>query len=207
MARIELVAYGAVIGLTGDVGAGKSSVRQWLEARGVPALDADVVVHQLLAEDPAVRAAVAARFGPGVMNGDEVVRSALAKVVFSDAAALADLERLLHPAVLAASAAWLAEAGPPVRVVEAVKLIEGGMVAQVDRVWLVTCERSVRLSRLVARGWSREEAVRRMAAGPALAPRLAQADVVIDNSGAWLATERQLVAAWADLGGDRGHIR
>lgn len=190
-----------VIGLTGDVGAGKSSVRQWLEARRVMALDADVVVHHLLAEDAELRRAVAARFGAAVFIGDVVDRSALARVVFADAAALADLERLLHPAVTAKCAAWLAETGPALRVVEAVKLIEGGLAALVDRVWLVTCERRVRSTRLLARGWSPEEASRRMAAGPPLAPRLALADVVIDNSGTWQATERQLAAAWADLGG------
>lgn len=200
------MAHGTVLGLTGDVGAGKSSIRQWLATRGAGTLDADAVVHRLLAEDPAIRAAVRARFGPGVFAGEAVDRSALAQQVFGDAAALADLERLLHPAVMAECSAWLSRPGPPVRVVEAVKLIEGGLAAHVDRVWLVTCARAVRLARLVARGWSPAEAERRMAAGPALAPRLACADVVIDNSGSWQATDCQLAVAWADLGGGNGRI-
>src|SRR6187401_2103141 len=107
------VAHSTVIGLTGDVGAGKSTVRQGLAARQVLALDADEVVHQLLAEDPELRAAVAARFGQGVMSGGLVDRSALARVVFADASALADLEGLLHQLVLAACAAWLDGPGPP----------------------------------------------------------------------------------------------
>jgi dephospho-CoA kinase len=187
---------GRRIGLTGDVGAGKSTVLGWLAQRGAATLDADGVVHRLLAEDAAVVEAVRARFGPRVFAGPRVDRGALGRIVFADAAALTDLEGILHPAVLAATAAWLAVAPERDRVVEAVKLIEGGMAAMVDEVWLVTAARAARAARLAARGWPPDEVARRMAAAPPLAPRLAVADVVVDNSGPWPATERQLAAAW-----------
>jgi dephospho-CoA kinase len=185
------------IGLTGDVGAGKSRVLRWLAEQGAGVLDADEVVRSLLEGDEAVMASVRSRFGDAVVAAGTVDRAALAARVFRSPAELAALETILHPAVLKRVRAWLAAEGPPVRVVEAIKLIEGGLADWMDELWLVTCDRDERRRRLVERGWSAEEADRRMAAGPPPAPRLARADVVIDNSGPWPATERQLVRAWA----------
>jgi dephospho-CoA kinase len=193
------VSAATVIGLTGDVGSGKTAVRRWLEDRGAAALDADEVVHRLLDGDAALRRAVAARFGGAVLADGRVDRAALARQVFGDPAALADLEAILHPPVLAAVADWLARVTRAVAVVEAVKLVEAGLDAAVGQVWLVVCARGVRRLRLVARGWSAAEAERRMAAGTALAPRLARADVVVDNGGPWPATEAQLSVAWRRL--------
>jgi dephospho-CoA kinase len=186
-----------VLGVTGDVGSGKSSVLAWLAAQGAEVLDADRVVHRLLAEDEAFVEAVRRRFGAGVVAAGRVRRELLAGIVFGDPAALTDLESLLHPAVLAETRSWLAASGAAVVAVEAVKLIEGGMADLVDEVWLVTCAAPRRRERLLARGWSDAETRRRMAAGTPLAPRLARADVVIDNSGPWPATAVQLAAAWA----------
>ncbi len=193
-----------MIGLTGDVGAGKTEVRRWLQGRGAAALDADLVVHRLLAEDSGVMAAVAARFGAEVAPGGRIDRAALAGRVFQDGGALADLETMLYPSVLATVRAWVAEVTAGVAVVEAVKLVESGLDVGLGQVWLVTCARAIRRQRLVARGWSLAEAERRMAARTALAPRLARADVVVDNGGSWDATARQLAVAWrrlVELGG------
>lgn len=188
-----------MVGLTGDVGGGKSTVRAWLADRGAAVLDADEVVHRLLARDDAVIAAVAGRFGAGMVGPPGVDRPALAAVVFADPGALAALEALLHPAVLAAVRAWLAAARADVAVVEAVKLVEGGLANEVDRVWLVTCTAAERALRLRGRGWSAEQIARRLAAAPPPGPRLARADVVLDNSGPWVATQAQLRAAWSGL--------
>jgi dephospho-CoA kinase len=188
-----------VIGLTGAVGVGKSSVLAWLAAAGAATLDADAVVHRLLAEDRSLIQAVARAFGPGLVGAAGVDRAALAARVFRDESALAVLEELVHPAVSREVDAWLA-AQPEAEglaVIEAIKLLEGGLASRLDAVWLVTCEAARRRERLLGRGWSAGEIERRMAAGPPLAARLARADVVIDNSGAWAATERQLGLAWA----------
>lgn len=198
-ATIGTVGAAIVIGLTGDVGSGKTSVRRWLEDRGAVALDADEVVHQVLATDARVVAAVTARFGPEVAPGGQVNRSVLARRVFEDATALADLEAILHPPVLVWIRAWLGRATAAVAVVEAVKLVESDLDAGLSQVWLVVCARRVRRERLIARGWSAAETAARMAAGTALAPRLARAEVVVDNSGPWPATEAQLAAAWRRL--------
>jgi dephospho-CoA kinase len=197
-----------VVGLTGDVGGGKSTIRAWMEARGAVALDADAVVHQLLAGDAAVIEAVRRRFGPASCGPAGVDRPALAAVVFADPAALAELEAILHPAVRAATVAWLAAAQATVAVVEAVKRVEGGLADMMDQVWLITCAAAARRARLAARGWSASEIARRLAAAPPPGLRLARADVVIDNSGSWPATEAQLALAWVRLAGPGGrHAR
>ncbi len=187
------------LGLTGDVGAGKSTVRRWLEAAGAAAIDADAVVHALLADDPAVRAAVAERFGPAVAPGGGIDRAALAAVVFGDPAALAALEAILHPRVAAVIDAWWGGVEADVAVVEAVKLVEAGLAERCDGVWLVVAAAPARAARLTVRGWGPAEIARRMAAAPPLAPRLAAATEVIDNTGPPDATAAQLEAAWARL--------
>lgn len=189
-----------LIGLTGDVGAGKSTVRRWLEAKGVAALDADAVVHTLLGDGGEARRAVMERFGDTVVAPDGGIdRAALARVVFGDAAALADLEAILHPLVRARTRTWLASCGAEVAVVEAVKLVEGGLAAQCDAVWLVLAASHRRAERIRVRGWDDAETARRMAAATPLSPRLAMATEVIDNTGTPEATAAQLEAAWRRL--------
>lgn len=189
-----------LIGLTGDVGAGKSTVRRWLEAKGAAALDADAVVHALLSDGGVACRAVMDRFGDEVGAPDGGIdRAALARVVFGDAAALVDLETILHPLVGARTRAWLASCGAAVAVVEAVKLVEGGLAADCDAVWLVLAASRRRAERVRVRGWDAAETARRMGAATPLAPRLAMATEVIDNTGTPEATVAQLEAAWQRL--------
>jgi dephospho-CoA kinase len=183
------------IGLTGAVGAGKTSVLDWLARHGCSTLDADAVVHRVLASDDDVVRALTQRFGADVVSSHGIDRQRLADVVFADRQAMADLERLVHPPVLTEIRAWLGAATGQVAVVEGALLLEAGLTGELDRFWLVTCPRSQRLARLVDRGWSEAEALRRMSASAPLAAQLAAADTVIDNGGAWSATERQLELA------------
>jgi dephospho-CoA kinase len=97
-----------LLGLTGPAGSGKSTILRWLAGRGVVTFDADAAVHDALAGEPEVIAAIRARFGAAVMDGDKVNRSRLAQVVFADAAALADLEAIVHPAVTERVRRWRA---------------------------------------------------------------------------------------------------
>lgn len=174
-------------------------MRAWLEARGAAALDADLVVHDLLANDRGLIEAIAARFGTDVLGAEGIQRSALAAKVFAGQDELRALEALVHPAVRARVSAWLAAREGGVAVVEAVRLVESEMAGAYDAVWLVTCRAAERRRRLASRGWSASEIARRMAAGSPPVARLAAADVVIDNSGPWSATEAQLRAAWRGL--------
>lgn len=192
------------IGLTGDVGSGKSKVLDWFAARGAAVLDADQVVHQLLAADGAVQTAVGLRFGRELLGpGGAVDRKALAARVFQDAEARRDLEAILHPVVRERIAAWLDDQAADTMVVEAIYLVGSPLAERLDQIWLVLADAAARRERLRVRGWSAEAIAARMAAAPPLAPRLAAATQVIDNSGSWAATEAQLARALAHCGRTR----
>lgn len=164
------------IGLTGPIGCGKSTVAGWLIERGAVAIDADAVARAVTAPGEAGHQAVLERFGDAVRGPDGLLdRAALAGLVFADGAALADLEAIVHPLVrqriLAAVAASDA-AGAPAVVVEAIKLVEGGLAELCDEVWLVTCSPEAQRDRLASRGMAAADAERRIAAQGDLAARV-----------------------------------
>src|SRR3954471_18147222 len=141
-----------IIGLTGNIACGKSTVRGMLEAHGAATLDADALVHELYRPgDPVFRAVVEA-FGDDIVAPDGTLnRPALGRKVFGDPAALARLERLTHPAVIARTWEWVARQETPVVVVDAVKLIEAGIAAGCDALWVVTCPVDEERRRLMTR--------------------------------------------------------
>jgi dephospho-CoA kinase len=159
-----------VIGLTGPIGAGKSTVLGWLRELGARTIDADALVHRLYETDAGLQRQLQGRFGPAVVVEGRVDRAALGRAVFSnpdDKAALADLEALVHPAVLRAGDEEIARAraeGTAVYAVEAIKLVESGGSSRCDELWIVTAAAETQLARLVARGVSKAEARRRLVA-------------------------------------------
>ena len=176
------------IGVTGPIGCGKSQVARWLEELGARAVDADLVAREVAAPGTPVHDAILARFGSAVTAPDGTVdRAALGRVVFADPPALRDLEALVHPAVRRRILAAMEDAeaaGVAAIVVEAIKLVEGGLAAFCDEVWLVTCDPDAQRRRLAARGTPPAEAEQRMAAQAGLATRLRPlATRVLDTSG------------------------
>jgi dephospho-CoA kinase len=190
-----------IIGLTGNIACGKSTVRGMLEERGAATLDADALVHELyLPGDPVFRAVVDT-FGDDIVAADGTLdRRALGRKVFGNPDALARLEGLTHPAVIERTWQWVGRQTTSVVVVDAVKLIEAGIVDGCDALWVVTCPLDEERRRLMTRpGMTDAEADRRLAAQAPEAAKVARADVVIDNGGTIEATRAQIDRTWASL--------
>jgi dephospho-CoA kinase len=191
------------IGITGPIGCGKSTIAGWLgEHPGVVVVDADVLAREVLELGTTELDAVYARFGSGLARDDgSLDRAALGRIVFADPVALRALEAIVHPAVrrrMLAVVASAEAAGAEAIVIEAIKLVEGGLAELCDEVWLVDCDPSVQLQRLLGRGSSADDAATRIAAQGDLRERLApRATRIIDTSGERAATRAIVDAAFA----------
>ncbi len=194
-----------VIGLTGNIATGKSTVTQMLARRGACIIDCDRLAHESMRAGSEVHQRIVARFGAGVLGADgEISRQALGAIVFDDPAALADLEAIIHPWVVRETRRRLAACAAPAAVVEAIKLLEAQMHADCDEIWVVTAPHAQQLARLMERrGMSLEEAKRRIAAQPPQEDKAARADLVIENAGSLQELEAQVAAAWERLMADR----
>jgi dephospho-CoA kinase len=191
------------VGLTGNAAAGKSTVAELFRRWGATIIDADAIVHQLQARGAPLLAAIVARFGPGVLTADGALdRPALRARVLADPAALADLNRLVHPAVAERRRAMLAEArrrGDRIVVSDIPLLFEADDPGGFDAVVLVDAPAGVRRARLAARGLPAEEAERLMAAQQPAAAKRARSDFVIDNDEDHAALERAAREVWTAL--------
>jgi dephospho-CoA kinase len=186
------------IGLTGPIGCGKSTIAGWLAARDdVVAIDADLIARDVLHPGAPATAAVFERFGQQVRDADGGVdRAALAGLVFADPVALRDLERIVHPAVRPRVEAAIAAAdasGIRAIVIEAIKLVEGGLAEQCDEVWLVTCQTATQRRRIVGRGGTATDAGARIDAQGDITTRLRSAATRIIATDASAATVRRVV--------------
>ena len=190
-----------VIGLTGGIACGKSTVSGHLRARGVPVVDADAISRMLTAPGGAGVAAVAAAFPDEVREG-VMDRAALARRVFADPSARKALEDVLHPLIVGkmrAQLSCLRARGASVAALDVPLLFEAGLEDMATEVWVVTAGLETQIARLRARdGMTREQALARIAAQMPLALKAARADVVIDNDAA---QEDALAAVDAALGG------
>lgn len=190
-----------ILGLTGNIACGKTSVGQMLLASGAQRyIDADAVVHRLYESGQPIALQVASAFGNGVLspNGD-VDRKALGAIVFSDTEAMKRLEAIVHPAVGSALQAELQQADERgIVILDAVKLLEGGSGALCQAKWLVICTQEQQLRRLIQRNaLSEEEAWARLRAQSPVEPKKKLVDVVIDNSGTLEETRKQVETAFA----------
>jgi dephospho-CoA kinase len=174
------------IGLTGGIASGKSSVGRLLAARGLPLLDADVYAREALAPGSPGAGAVLERYGAGIRApGGEIDRAALGQIVFGHGAERQWLEQLVHPIVRARFKAKLQElAAEPVVVLVVPLLFEAGLETLCSEVWLVDCDETQQLQRLMARdGLGEADASARIAAQWPLARKRQLADVVLNNRG------------------------
>ncbi len=186
-----------IIGLTGGIGSGKSTVAALLRERGIAVVDADPIAREIVAPGSPVLSQLAKRFGLDMLNSDGTLnRSLLAKQVFHSPAALRDLNQLTHPPILAKiqqALLALERAGAPVAVIEAPLLFETGLDKLCRNVILITANPGIRMERLKARdGLSDAECKARIQAQWPDDEKRRKSSHVIDNSGHIIQTAQQL---------------
>lgn len=190
-----------ILGITGNIACGKTSIgRMLLELGAERYIDADAVVHRLYEAEQPIALRVRETFGSEVMALDgSVNRQALGAIVFRNSGAMQQLEHIVHPAVGVAMMQELAQVSEQgIAIIDAVKLLEGSSGALCQSKWLIICPEEQECQRLMERNrLSREAAWERIRAQPAVAPRLALVDEVIDNGGTLEQTRQQVIAAFA----------
>lgn len=190
-----------IVGLTGNIATGKSVVLQYAAEQGAMALDADHVVHEILNIDEEVQSEIAMVFGDAVRRSDGPIdREAMASIVFDDATALRELERIVHPRVRELLFDRIDGSSHSIVMIEAIKLLEGSLAAECDEIWVTRCPVETQIERLVTiRGMDRKTAERRVQAQSSQEKKVALADVVIDTAGAMDQTLAQVALAWRRL--------
>lgn len=174
------------VGLTGNIGAGKSTVGAMLQDAGCLLIDADRLAHDLLQPGTEANAEVVALFGQGIRDADGGIdRAALASIVFADVKRRRSLEAIIHPRIPPLEdervAAWNVDDG--IAVTEAALLVETGGAARYQRLVVVTAPARIRHQRLLERGLAETDIRDRMAAQMPEAEKVAVADYTIDNGG------------------------
>lgn len=187
-----------VIGLTGNIGTGKSVIRRMLEHLGAYGIDADTLGHRAISRGAPGYNPVVSTFGRFVLTPEgEIDRSKLARLVFSDPQALAYLERIVHPLVEQAIDLIIQRASQKVIVIEAIKLLETSIHKNCDSIWVTFAPPEIQMARLIQnRKMGENEARQRITAQPPQERKLAAANVVIRNTSSFEDTWRQVAIAW-----------
>jgi dephospho-CoA kinase len=196
------------VGLTGGIGAGKSTVAALLAARGAIVIDADAIAREVVEPGTPALARLVERFGADVLAPDgSLDRTALAAKAFADEQSKNDLEAITHPAIgeefLRRVAAAPADA---VLVHDVPLLVESKRGVQYDAVIVVEAPLETRLARLEARGVARDDALRRMAVQASDEERRKVATWVVDNSADPVALEAQVDRIWTELSHRAGTV-
>ena len=190
-----------LIGLTGNLGSGKSTVRKILEPLGARGIDADALTHTVMARGTRTWRAVIETFGADILtfNG-RIDRQKLGERVFADAEGLKKLEAIVHPAVGERIKQIVREDQAPIIVVEAIKLLEANLGQWCDSIWVVQCAPQVQIQRVMRdRNMSEADARARLASQSPAEDKIQFAHVVIDNSGDESATRAQIEKAWSAI--------
>ena len=199
-----------VIGVTGGVGTGKSTVAKMFKELGAVVLDADSMAHQLMEPKRLCWRRVVERFGEEVLNEDQTInRRRLAAIVFRDGEQRRQLEAIIHPPVVRQMKQRLHRLRRsrriPAVVLDVPLLVEADAQGMVDALVVVTAPRDVQLERLRRRYGETEEGEARIASQMELSAKVALADFVVENAGTMDATRTQVKRIWEQLALSRKH--
>jgi dephospho-CoA kinase len=201
-----------LVGLTGNIGSGKSTVARMLSERGATIIDADVLSRRAVELGTPAYDRIVSRWGRAVLAPDgHLDRAALRRVVFADQAQLEELNEIVHPEVERLRERLVDQArtrGDRVVVCDIPLLFEKGMAERFDRIVLVDAPRPVRLERLLHdRGLQTTEAMEIIAAQMPAELKRARADVIIENNGTLTQLERRVQDLWSSLMGEASGVR
>jgi len=188
-----------IVGLTGNIAAGKSTVLAFMRQKGAHIIDADQLAHVAMAPGGLAYQPIIDAFGRGFLRADGTIdRPALGHIVFGDPQKLQQLEQIVHPAVFVLAKAELAQTTAPVIIVEAIKLLESSrLLTLCKEVWVVTADPEIQLRRLRHdRNMSEAESRQRMAAQSSQSEKVAHADRVIENNGTPAQLHTKLDEIW-----------
>lgn len=196
-----------VIGLTGGIASGKSTVSRILKELGAEIIDADVLAHEVVLPGTEGWAQVVSVFGSEILRPDGTInRRLLGRRVFSDREAIRRLNDIVHPRVIKACGERIEAARrfwgdrPHLLVIDAPLLIEAGMHKMVDEVWVVKVDERTQLERLMQRDhFTFKEAIARVHAQMPLVEKLKYAHRVIDNTGSVAETRQQIMKIWREV--------
>ncbi len=190
-----------VIGLTGNIATGKSVVRKMLEHLGAYGIDADALSHRAIDKGAPGYQEIIDTFGLWVLSDDgQIDRQKLGQLVFENPGAMEKLEQIVHPIVRMAIDVLARRAEQQVIVIEAIKLLEGKLAEACDTIWVTNAPQKTQLERLMTkRGLNAADARKRISFQGSQEAKMNQAHVVIENSGSYENTWRQVVAAWRTL--------
>lgn len=194
-----------VIGLTGGIASGKSTISMLLKNRGAVIIDADEIAREIITPGKPAWRAVIEHFGRDIlMDEKNIDRKKLGRIVFSDRKLLETLNGITHPAIVREIKERLEhyrKENAKVVVVDAALLLETGINSLVDEVWVVAVDEKTQLKRLLDRekNMSLEEAMNRIMAQMTLDEKIKMADKIIDNSGSIEETEQQIDELWREI--------
>lgn len=185
-----------IIGITGGLATGKSTVADMFVARGAVKIDADAIAHDVLEKDAGVIKSVIAAFGDDIVAAGKIDRRKLAARVFSDKDGLARLSNIMHPAIIRGMNETLSVIKEGTVVIDAPLLIEAGLTGMVDVVVLVTASRDTQIKRATERGISKDEAEAIIANQMPLSEKEKLADHIIDSDKEIDTTKKGVDGIW-----------
>lgn len=192
-----------IIGLTGGIASGKSTVSNILKGAGACVIDADQIVHQLLARNHLVRKKVVDYFGPSIVSAaGGIDRTLLGEIIFADDDKRKQLEKIIHPLVIQEMEAKLTDhqAREKHIILDIPLLYETKLDSLVEQVWVVYVEPEIQLQRLLKRGQlSKPEAIKRIKAQLPLSEKKEMADLVIDNNGCRRELKAKVLQHWREI--------
>jgi dephospho-CoA kinase len=185
-----------IIGVTGGLATGKSTVADMFVAKGAVKIDADAIAHELLLNDAGIIKTVIAAFGDDIVAAGKIDRRKLAARVFSDKDGLARLSRIMHPAIIRRMNETLLGIKEGTVVIDAPLLIEAGLTGMVDVVVVVTAARATQIKRATERGISKDEAEAIIASQMPLSEKEKLADHIIDSDKEIDTTKKGVDGIW-----------